>query len=256
MSTSATGDVDVRVGQSLYLYGLVMPDAHVPDDLTGLQGERVRAERLTYLTALVSDLPGEQVVGLPAELRAHALVLDQMASICPVLPMQFGMIADGLDAIGSAVPTERQRTFAEDLRELADVVQLSLSARYHQDAVIAELVREEPEIRRLRELTRGRPEEATYEARIRLGELVVAGFDRKRAVDADRLERAVLPLVQKLRYREVTQVDAVLEAAVLVRRDAVARFEEGLEGVAAGLAGRIALRLVGPQAPYDFVEEV
>jgi hypothetical protein len=117
-------------------------------------------------------------------------------------------------------------------------------------------VDEEPEIRRLRGRTRGQPEAATYGERVRLGELVVAGFDRKRAADADFLARRLAPLVVEVRHREVGQVDTVLDAALLVRRDAVRRLEDGLEEVAAGIFPRITLRLVGPQAPYDFAEEV
>ncbi|MFC8800767.1 GvpL/GvpF family gas vesicle protein [Promicromonospora sp. NPDC057138] len=249
-------DHEQRAGQSLYLYGLVQLDERVPDGLIGVQDEPVHAERLAHVTALVSDLPGGEVLGRAAEVRAHAAVVDTMAGRGAVLPIQFGATADGLDAIGSALPAERQQDYVDNLRKLADVVQLSLTARYDQDAIIAELVREDPEIRRLREITRGQPEEAMRDARIRLGELVVAGFDRKRAADADFLEGAVVPLVQELRHREVTQVDVVLDAALLVRRDAVARFEDALEDVAAGLVGRITLRLVGPQAPYDFAEEV
>lgn len=249
-------DDEQRVGQGLYLYGLVQLDERVPDDLIGVQDAPVHAERLTHVTALVSDLTDRDVVGLPAEVRAHAAVVDTMAGVGAVLPMQFGTTADSPHAIGAALTAERQQAYLDNLRRLTGVVQLSLTARYEQDAIIAELVREEPEIRRLRELTRGRPEEATHDARVRLGELVVAGFERKRAADADLLERAIVPLVQELRHREVSQVDGVLDAAVLVRRDGVTRFEAALEDAAAGLAGRITLRLVGPQAPYDFVEEV
>lgn len=255
MSMSETGSADVRVDQRLYLYGMVMPNARLPDDLTGVQGRPVQTERLEHVTVLVSDVGG-QPVGLPAEIRAHAAVLDAVARACPVLPVQFGATVHDVDELRSVVSADRERAYLEGLRELADVVQLSVAARYHQEAIITELVEEDPDIRRLRELTCGRPEEAAYDQRVRLGELVVRGFDRKRAADGERLERAILPLVRALKLRELTQVDTVLEAAMLVRRDAVAGFEEALEGMAAGLAGRVSLRLVGPQAPYDFVEVV
>lgn len=255
-STSETDHGEARVGQSLYLYGLVMPDARLPDALTGVSGEPVRAVGLEHVTVLVSDVPDAELIGLPAEVRAHAAVLDAVAAAAPVLPMRFGTTAAGEDQLASALPTERQRAYAGRLGELADVVQLSLTARYDQDAVIAELVDEEPEIRRLRELTRGRSEAATYGERTRLGELVVAGFGRKRAADADALEHMLTPLVERVQQREVGQVDAVLDAALLVRRDAVARLEEALEEAAARHAGRVTLRLVGPQAPYDFVGEL
>ena len=252
---TAKQDSGSRVGQHLYLYGLVLPDARVPEDMTGVDDEPVRAEPLGEVTALVSEIADTEVIGLPAEVRAHAGVLDAVVRTCAVLPAQFGTIAVGSE-LGSGLPAGRRRASADWLDRMADMVQFSLTARFHEDAVITELVNEQPEIRRLREITRTQPEAATYQARVRLGELVVAGFDRKRAVDAQALERKLLPLVAELRHREVTQVDTLLEVAVLVRRDGVTEFEDSLEEVAAGIAGRISLRLVGPQAPYDFVEEV
>ena len=255
-SATATEYAGARVGQMLYLYGFVLPDARLPGALTGVHDEPVRTVSLGDVTALVSEVADAEVVGLPAEVRAHAAVLDAVAKACSVLPVQFGTIAAGLDDLGSAFPADRRHASADLLRGLADVVQLSLTARYNEEAIIAELVDEDPQIRGLRELTRSAPEAGTYGTRVRLGELVVNGFDRKRRNDAQLLEDELRPLAVDLRFREVTQVDAVLEVALLVRRDSVARFEEALEELAARLAGRIGLRLVGPQAPYDFVEEV
>jgi hypothetical protein len=256
-STSTPEQVEAPVGPGLYLYGLVMPDARVPDGLTGVSGGAVRTVNLGPVTALVSDVADTELIGLPAEIRAHGAVLDAVAlSGCSVLPVQFGTTAPDVDALASGLPMTRLEAYSDRLRELAGVVQLSLTARYDQDAVISELVDEEPEIRRLRGRTRGQPEAATYGERVRLGELVVAGFDRKRAADADFLARRLAPLVVEVRHREVGQVDTVLDAALLVRRDAVRRLEDGLEEVAAGIFPRITLRLVGPQAPYDFAEEV
>lgn len=259
MTTSTPGAVDhhrALAGQTRYLYGLVPAGARPPQDLAGLHRATVRIVELEHVSALVSDITSTEVIGLPAEVRAHAAVLDAVVRDGPVLPVRFGTLTGAADALYSALPTSRQEVMAGRLAELADLVQLSLTARYEQDAVLAELVAEDLDIRRLRSITRGQPEVATYGARVRLGELVVAGFERKRAVDAARLERSLARLVDDIRHRETGQVDDLLDVAVLVRRDAVGAFEEELEGVAAELAERARLRLVGPQAPYDFAEEV
>jgi hypothetical protein len=253
---SAAERVEAPFVQALYLYGLVMPDARLPDGLTGVGGEPVRTVSLDDVSALVSDLSDTELIGLPDEVRAHGAVLDAVALSGAVIPIQFGWTAPDVDALASALPAARRRACSDQLRELARVVQLSLTARYDQDAVIAELVSEEPVIHRLRELTRGQPEAATHYERIRLGELVIAGLERKGATDADLLEHRIAPLVVEMRHREVGRPDTVLDAALLVRRDTVGRLEDALEDIAAGLFPRITLRLVGPQAPYDFVEEV
>ncbi|WP_043501762.1 GvpL/GvpF family gas vesicle protein [Georgenia sp. SUBG003] len=251
MTAPAAEEVDTL----LYVYGLVLADADVPEGLEGVGGERVHVVGLGDVAALVSELPGGEVVGLPAEVRAHAGVLDTVAAAVPVLPMRFGTAVPDVDAIDEAVPDERLDGYAVHLRNLADVVQFTVRAQYVEQAVLTELVSEEPEIRELREATRDQPEDATYYARIRLGELVVQGFERKREADAAQLLEAVTPWTSDLRTRETGQVDDVLEAAALVRRGEQDAFEEAVDALATRTADRIVFRLIGPQAPYDFVPE-
>lgn len=253
MSAEVSSDVGTQVA-GLYLYGLVPPRARLPRDLTGLHGAPVRLVPLGEIAALVSDLDGRAVVGLPAEVRDYVAVLDAVAAAGPVLPVRFGTTVEDPADMDAAFPAQQQREHADRLRELAGVVQLTVRARFVQDAVIAQLVEEEPEIRRLREQTREHLEEETYRARIRLGELVVAGFDRKRAEYAESLEGAAAPHAVEVRQRPTSQVDDVAELAALVPRDGTKAFEDALEAYAARTAGLVAVRLVGPQAPYDFVE--
>lgn len=239
----------------LYLYGLVLADARLPAGLAGLAGRPVRAESVGELQAVVSDAPDDREVGLPDDVRDHARVLDAVAEAVPVLPVRFGTLAP-TGALEDAVPRERQARHAEDLRSLAGAVQLTVSARYREDAVLAELVAGNPEIRRLREMTRGRDEMATYDARFRLGELVVAGFDRRRPGDADRLARTVAPFARATSEHPVSRTGDVAELALLVAPEDVEALEGALEELAEQVADHMVVRLVGPQAPYDFVEEV
>jgi hypothetical protein len=253
VSAAVSSKVETQVA-GLYFYGIAPPGTVLPRDLAGVHGAPVQVVRLGEIAALVSDLDGRAVVGLPAEVRDHVAVLDAVAATGPVLPVRFGTTVDDAAAMGAAFPAPEQRDHAARLRDLAGVVQLTVRARFVQDAVIAQLVQEEPEIRRLREQTREHLEEETYRARIRLGELVVAGFERKRGEHAEALERAAAPHVVELRQRPTSQVDDVAEIAVLVPRDRVREFEDALERYAARTVGLVAVRLVGPQAPYDFVE--
>jgi hypothetical protein len=249
-----TDPTDVQ-SPTVYLYGLVPAGTTVPAGLAGVHGEPVRAVPAGQADAIVSDLADPDVVGTPAEVRAHAAVLDGLAERLPVLPVRFGTVVLDVGQIAAELAPEGDETYAQQLDALTGVVQLSVRARYVRDTIMAELLADEPEIRRLREATQGRSEDATYYDRIRLGELVVGGFERKRAADAGPLESALQPFAVDLRPRQDLEVEDVLDVAVLVRRDQVSALEEALERVAAATAGRINIRLVGPQAPYDFVEQ-
>ncbi|KAE8763909.1 GvpL/GvpF family gas vesicle protein [Georgenia thermotolerans] len=239
---------------SQYVYGIVPPDTPVPD-VAGVGGGRVRLRPLGDVAALVSGVADPEVVGLPAEVRAHAAVLDAVAQAGPVLPMRFGTVVPDVDDLREALAADGVARLREDLARLGDAVQYTLTVRYRQEAVIAELVEEQPEIRRLREATAGAAPDAAYYERIRLGELVVNGFEQKRLGDAAALTEALGPVVLDLRSRETGQVEDVLEAAVLVRRGEQRRFDDTVEALASRRVDRMTFRLVGPQAPYDFVTE-
>jgi hypothetical protein len=89
---------------------------------------------------------------------------------------------------------------------------------------------------------------------VRLGELVARAMEAKREVDAQIILDAVLPLSSAHRLRSGSGIDHVLDVALLVDDDQRDRFESTLEAVAEGVHERVRLRLMGPLAPYDFVE--
>lgn len=238
----------------LYLYGAVLPDTGAPGPPAGLGRDGVRLVGLGEVAVLTSEVGDAEILGRPAELRAHAAVLDGVAADHPVLPMRFGTVVLDEAALERAFPAERRAAMVDDLRRLEGLDQLTVQARYVQDAVLTELVTEDTKVARLREALRHLPPHALRDARIRLGELVVRGFARKRAHDTDVVLDELMPFAVEVHEHETGQVDDVLELAVLVRRAERSRFEDVLEGLAERAYGRMTFRLVGPQAPYDFVE--
>jgi hypothetical protein len=239
----------------LYVYGLVLSDADVPPGTAGLDGGGVRLVGLGDVAVLTSEVADTELVGLPAELRAHAAVLDGLAAERPVLPMRFGTAVPDEQAVAEAFPVERRAALAAGLRRLAGLAQLTVRARYVQETVLAELLAEDAEVAGLNAFLRPLPLESEYHARIRLGELVVRGFARKREQDARLVLDKLGPHAVEVREHEPGHADDVVELAALVRHEAVAGFEAVLEDLAERAHGRITFRLVGPQAPYDFMDE-
>lgn len=240
----------------LYVYGVTASDTEVPADLSGVDGQPVHVEPVGQVAAIVSALPEPDDFGAPDHLRQHGSVLDTLASGAPVLPMAFGMIvADSEDLAPQISSPERQAELLEGLERVRGAMQFTVRVAYVQDAVLAELVAENPEVSRLRDATRGTSADATYYERIRLGELVVQELQRKASADAPLILRALARFARDVRTRETGQAEEVVDAAVLVEREDREEFENALEDLAASMAARARFRLVGPQAPYDFVAE-
>jgi hypothetical protein len=234
------------IGQA-YLYGMVPAEASVPPGLVGVGRAAVEAVPLGSLQLVVTVIEPERF-GLANDLVAHSTVLDRLSEVGDVVPM----------AVGTFIPVppdgeaEERLTAAYERvrRTVAGAVQYALTVRYREEVALAELVREDREIARLRERTSRN--DALRAEKMRLGERVVAGLERKAEADAARVLEA-LPSCRELRRRPREQPDAVLDVAALVERGDADRFERRIEELAAEHAGRMRFRLLGPQAPYDFV---
>ena len=241
---------------SLYIYGIVPAAATLPPGLSGVDGQPVELVVSGDHAALVSPVADADSLATPENLLAHSTVLDRVAADGPVLPLVFGTIAPGADAVAGDLLPSGAQGYAQQLASVQDVVQFTLQARYARETVIAELVAEEPEIAALREATAGRSEDESRNERIRLGELVVRGLERKSGQDAQHIAEALRGRARDVVIRRSGEAETVLELAALVERGSEDSFEQAASDLAERHAGRITFRLLGPQAPYDFVGEV
>lgn len=239
----------------LYVYGIITATANLPAQLVGIEQSPVEVSRHGNLAAVVTSVNTDEEIGTPDNLLAHSTVLDAIAAEIPVLPMTFGTIVPTADEFNETVLIENESDFLEALERLEGTAQYSVRARYIRDAVLTDLVEQNPQVARLRETIAGTGEDETRQERIELGELIVGAFENLRVVHAQQIIDAVSPTVEDFVEQEGGQVEDVVELAVLVHRDSVTEFEDALETVAEQLHHRIHFQLLGPQAPYDFVGE-
>jgi len=238
-----------------YVYGIVPADSAIPPGLSGVQGEPVDVLAAGDYAAVVTVVGDAESLGTPEDLLAHSAVLDAIAAAGPVLPMVFGTVVPDADVLVDEILPSMQDSYAAGLQRVRNAAQFTVRARYVRDVVLAEIVDEDPEVARLREATAGLSEEASHFDRVRLGELVVEALRRKASEDSTAIVNALTPLARETVTREASQADDVVELAALVDRGSQQQFEQELENLAKKSAGRITFRLLGPQAPYDFVGE-
>ena len=236
-----------------FVYGVVGADSPVPTDLTGLDDEPVTTLSSGRVAAVVTKVAVERPPGRSVELLAYNSVLDALAhGPGPVVPVRFGSILPDEEAVVEEFLAPDEGYFAELLEGLQGREQFMFQALYDEQQVLADIVATEPEIAELRALTKDLPPEAAYGERVRLGELVSAAVDVRRAVDSSWLLDEVLPLTEGYSLRPVSGLERVVDAALLVATDRRADFEERLEALAEEVHDRMRLRLMGPTAPYDF----
>jgi len=256
-ATGGTAQVSLGADQALFVYGVLRVDDAdgVLRPLTGLDGEEVRLVRAGSLAAAVSDMGLDRPPGRRAELLAYQGVLDVLAAAEPVVPIRFGSVMADEDAIVEELLLPQEGQLAVILDELVGRHQYNLRATYVEDAVLADLVRTEPEIRRLRDHTRRLPKDAGYADRAQLGELVFRAMQERSAYDATVLLDAIDQFVVECLLRTPPSATQLVDAALLVDDARSEELADRLEDLAEAVHDRIRLRLVGPLAAYDFVGE-
>ncbi|RFU39090.1 hypothetical protein DZF91_24240 [Actinomadura logoneensis] len=242
-----------------YVYGVTRADATIPDDLAGLEDQPVRVVSHDGLAALTSDLPTGRPLGQRADLMAHQRVLQALVEGgTPVLPFRFGAALADADAVRGELLESNTDRLTEVLDGIDGRIAVRVKGTYDQDAVLREVLTEDPEIAELSARLREVPEEAAdavHFDRVRLGEMIVNALHARRERDGERLLSALAPLAQAVVAHDPARDEDVLDASMLVTEAKRAEFEKAVESLSEEHGDRIRLRMVGPLPPYDFVPE-
>jgi hypothetical protein len=113
---------------------------------------------------------------------------------------------------------------------------------------------ENREVAGLKATIQGKPEAATYYERIRLGELVAAALDERRAAAAPQIIERLAPLAVDVRVGEPVHERMAVNASFLIERAGLDQFDRVVDQIGAEQAGRIQLKYTGPLPPHSFVE--
>ena len=253
VETPAQGDdAEADSSTALYVYGVMRAGSLRDAQVHGVADAPVAEVTHADLSALVSRVP-IPVRAKRRELLSHADVLNAAVAAGTVLPLSFGTVFPDEETLVSDFLEPRADELRDLLDRLAGRVELTLKGYYRQEAVLAEIVRTNPRIARLREATRERPGAATHAARLELGTAVAAELDARSRRDAAAILGELQPLVADMRVDERAIEGQVLSASLLVERQHVAAVDAVTDAIARREAGRIEFKYVGPLAPHSFV---
>lgn len=180
--------------------------------------------------------------------------LDALAAEGTVIPVRFGSVMADDAAVADHLLAPSEQRLTTLLGALADTTQVQVHACYVQEAVLAEVVADDPQVRALRERTRGLADDAGLPDRMRLGELTVRAVADRAVADREVVWGVLARHVRAHRERPVSGFD-VLNVAALVERQGMDALAADLEALATATHDRLKLRLIGPSAPYDFVAD-
>jgi Gas vesicle synthesis protein GvpL/GvpF len=140
------------------------------------------------------------------------------------------------------------------LAELASKVEFRLKATYVPGVALGQEVSSSRRIQQLEAEIRARPESSTDDARIQLGEVVAAALEDVRVRDARDILDRLLPHCVLSNVLASEGDDVALRVAFLLDEGTVDDFQLVVDQLASEMRGRLELALVGPLAPWDFVD--
>ncbi|SCE74796.1 Gas vesicle synthesis protein GvpL/GvpF [Micromonospora viridifaciens] len=238
----------------LFIYGIVPSDVEPTPEAEGVgspPGE-VTAIRHGALAALVSEVGLAEPLGRPADLTAYETLLDGTVVVAPVLPVRFGTVVTGADAIDDLLDAHHDR-FAAALAELEDRLQYLVHGRFDEQAFVSGLLDGNASAAALASQVRGRPEAESREQRIRLGEMISQAVELHREAENRELIDAVGGYAVANVVRPPSHELDAAKVAFLVAADDEDDFVRAVEEFAEQRRDLIRMRLRGPVAPYDFV---
>jgi hypothetical protein len=238
-----------------YVYGIVFSDVEPTDDATGVGDPPARVEVVRHdgIAALVSEIDLTKPLGQPEDLMAHQQLLDASAAEVPVLPLRFGAVLTSKEAVVEELLAPHCDEFTSALRELEGGAQYVVKGRYVEEAVLPEILSENPEAAELADEIRQAPDEdATRDVRIRLGEIISDAIAAKREADTRELGRILEPHCIATSVREPTHEQDAVHVALLVEKSKQDDLEQAVADLTHDWEQRVTVRLLGPMAPYDF----
>lgn len=256
MSTAgAAQETEPEQRTAVYVYGIVPADVEPEPHAAGIGDppSDVAVVRHGEIAALISEITLDRPLGTPDDLTAHARLLDGTAAVAPVLPLRFGGVVTDAEAVEKELLAPNHDDFNTALNELEGRAQFVIQARYTENTVLREILDENPQAARLREEIRDKPEDATRNERIALGEIVNQAIEAKRAADTRRLTEALDALDPMVRERPPTHEEDAAHLAVLIELSRQDDLERALAELGEEWDGRVDVSLLGPMAPYDFV---
>jgi len=212
----------------------------------------VFASAVGDLAALVSEVDDREigeaagVRALRRDMVAHSDVLNRVIATTTVLPVRLGVVLPNEAVLVNEILDPQYDELLKLLERLDGAVELTVRATYREEAVLREIIADQPS------LARGAGGAASYSERIELGRRIARAVQAKRARDQDWLAQQLSALAREVILRPAPSDMTVLEASLLVDRNQLKRFDAAAAHVCAQLGTLIQWDCVGPLPPYSF----
>jgi len=237
-----------------YLYAIVTAPGERTYDFAGIDGAPVYSIANGQVAAVVSDVVNDRIRPERRHLAAQQAVLKGLLPQADaMLPMAFGIIADGPKAIRKIL-SSNHAAFLQQLQRVAGMVEMGLRVSLDVPNIFEYVVNTHPELRVARDRFLGPYRNPSQEDKIELGRLFDHLLNEDREAFTEKVEEILSGYCREIKRSKVRNESQVMSLACLVPRDGQDRFEEGVFEAAKLFDNNFTFDYNGPWAPHNFVE--
>ena len=219
----------------------------------GVDGAEVYSMGDGQISAVVSDLPDRKVRPERRKLAAHHEVLKKLMTDRTVLPMAFGLIADGPESVRRILKLN-SRVFGEQIRRLKGKVEMGLRVAWDVPNIFEYALKIHPELLELRDHIFRGGREPSQDDKIEVGRTFDRLMTEEREAHVERVSTVLAVHCAEIKSNKVRNDREVLNLAALVDRDKMKDFEAGVIEAARSFDNHFAFDFNGPWPPHNFVE--
>jgi Gas vesicle synthesis protein GvpL/GvpF len=236
-----------------YVYCIIHSDRQREFGTIGIGGgQRVYTVAHLDLAAVVSDTPIVIYDPTRENVLAHEFVNETVMREHTVIPMSFGTVFRSEDDVSELLRSTYQ-AFTDVLDKMKDKIEFGLKVLWDREKVIANIERENDEIRRLKDEISRHTASSTYFARMQLGRLIEAALEEMGMRYVSDIHEALKPSAVASRSNKPIGDRMILNAAFLVERSAERVFDERVKETSLRYEELLTFKYSGPWPPYNFV---
>jgi hypothetical protein len=215
-------------------------------------GRRVYTVRHQDLAAVVSDTPIVIYDPTRDNVLAHEFVNETVMREFTVIPMSFGTVFRSEDDVSELLRSTYQ-AFSDVLEKMQDKIEFGLKVLWDRDRVVANIERENDEIRRLKDEITRNTSSSTYFARMQLGRLVEGALEEMGNRYVSDVQETLRSVAVASRSNKPIGDRMIMNAAFLVDRAREREFDERVKDVSRRYEELLTFKYTGPWPPYNFV---
>jgi hypothetical protein len=240
--------------QGKYLYAIVPASGERIYGFAGINGAPVYTIPNGRMAAVVSDMPDQKIRPERRHLAAQQAVLKGLLSQSgAMLPMAFGIIADGPKAI-QKIMARNQDAFLRQLQRVTGMVEMGLRVSWDVPNIFEYFTNTHAELRAARDRFLGPYRNPSQEDKIELGRLFDHLLNEDREAYTERVVEILTAYCQETKQNKCRNENEVMNLACLVPRTGQDQFEEGVFEAAKLFDNNFTFDYNGPWAPHNFVE--